>query len=80
MGFKTVDLRNALIGKTPGSEKISKDEPVFLLNLDELTELKAPYMDEEKTETCFRNISRTTGGIIVSEIPRLPSRTNPPQK
>ncbi|MFE4812780.1 FtsK/SpoIIIE domain-containing protein [Peribacillus simplex] len=51
MGFRTVDLRNAMIGETPGSEKISKDEPgKFLLNLDELTELQAPYLDEEKTE------------------------------
>jgi DNA segregation ATPase FtsK/SpoIIIE, S-DNA-T family len=51
MGFRTVDKRNALIGETPGSEKISKDEPgKFLLNLDELTELKAPYLDEEQTE------------------------------
>jgi DNA segregation ATPase FtsK/SpoIIIE, S-DNA-T family len=51
MGFRTVDKRNALIGETPGSEKISKEEPgKFLLNLDELTELKAPYLDEEQTE------------------------------
>ncbi|MFD0827089.1 FtsK/SpoIIIE domain-containing protein [Neobacillus sp. M.A.Huq-85] len=51
MGFRTVDKRNAMIGETPGSEKISKDEPgKFLLNLDELTELRAPYLDEEKTE------------------------------
>lgn len=51
MGFRTVDLRNAMIGETPGSEKISKEEPgKFLLNLDDLTELKAPYLDEDKTE------------------------------
>lgn len=49
MGFKTVDVRNAMIGETPGSEKI--DEPgKFLLNLNELVELKAPYLDEESTE------------------------------
>jgi DNA segregation ATPase FtsK/SpoIIIE, S-DNA-T family len=51
MGFRTVDKRNAMIGETPGSETISKDEPgKFLLNLDELTELKAPYLNEDKTE------------------------------
>lgn len=51
MGFRTVDLRNAMIGETPGSEKISKDEPgKFLLHLDELIELKSPYLNEEKTE------------------------------
>jgi DNA segregation ATPase FtsK/SpoIIIE, S-DNA-T family len=51
MGFRTVDKRNAMIGETPGSENISKDEPgKFLLNLDELTELRAPYLDEDKTE------------------------------
>ncbi|MGE6720189.1 FtsK/SpoIIIE domain-containing protein [Peribacillus frigoritolerans] len=56
MGFRTVDLRNAMIGETPGSEKISKDEPgKFLLNLDELTELKAPYLDEDKTEKILVN-------------------------
>jgi S-DNA-T family DNA segregation ATPase FtsK/SpoIIIE len=56
MGFRTVDLRNAMIGETPGSEKISKDEPgKFLLNLDELTELKAPYLDEDKTEKILAN-------------------------
>ncbi|MBT2615346.1 MULTISPECIES: FtsK/SpoIIIE domain-containing protein [unclassified Bacillus (in: firmicutes)] len=56
MGFRTVDLRNAMIGETPGSEKISKDEPgKFLLNLDELTELKAPYLDEDKTEKVLAN-------------------------
>ncbi|WP_170289661.1 FtsK/SpoIIIE domain-containing protein [Cytobacillus depressus] len=51
MGFRTVDKRNALIGETPGSEKISKDQPgTFLLNLDELAELRAPYLNEDKTE------------------------------
>jgi S-DNA-T family DNA segregation ATPase FtsK/SpoIIIE len=51
MGFRTVDKRNALIGETPGSELISKEHPgTFILNLDELTELRAPYLNEEKTE------------------------------
>ncbi|WP_026572517.1 FtsK/SpoIIIE domain-containing protein [Bacillus sp. UNC438CL73TsuS30] len=51
MGFRTVDKRNALIGETPGSETISKDVPgTFLLNLDELTELRAPFLNEDKTE------------------------------
>ncbi len=52
MGFRTVDKRNALIGETPGSEKISKEQPgTFLLNLKELTELRAPYLNEDQTET-----------------------------
>ncbi|WP_035742862.1 FtsK/SpoIIIE domain-containing protein [Parafrankia elaeagni] len=51
MGFRTVDLRNALMGETPGSEKISKDSPgTFLLNLDELIELQAPYLNEDEVE------------------------------
>ena len=56
MGFRTVDKRNALIGETPGSEKISKDQPgTFLLNLDELAELRAPYLNETKTEDILIN-------------------------
>jgi S-DNA-T family DNA segregation ATPase FtsK/SpoIIIE len=51
MGFRTVDKRNAMIGETPGSEKISKEQPgTFLLNLDELAELRAPFLNEDKTE------------------------------
>jgi DNA segregation ATPase FtsK/SpoIIIE, S-DNA-T family len=51
MGFRTVDKRNAMIGETPGSELISKEQPgTFLLNLDELIQLRSPYLDEEKTE------------------------------
>jgi DNA segregation ATPase FtsK/SpoIIIE, S-DNA-T family len=51
MGFRTVDKRNAMIGETPGSEKISKEQPgTFLLNLEELAELRAPFLNEEKTE------------------------------
>lgn len=51
MGFRTVDKRNAMIGETPGSEKISKEHPgTFLLNLDELAELRAPFINEDKTE------------------------------
>ncbi|MGE8079236.1 FtsK/SpoIIIE domain-containing protein [Peribacillus loiseleuriae] len=56
MGFRTVDKRNALIGETPGSEKISKEEPgKFLLNLEELVELKAPFLDEDETEKILVN-------------------------
>jgi DNA segregation ATPase FtsK/SpoIIIE, S-DNA-T family len=55
MGFRTVDKRNAMIGETPGSEKISKDQPgTFLLNLDELTELRAPFLNEDKTEKILK--------------------------
>ncbi|WP_042375277.1 FtsK/SpoIIIE domain-containing protein [Neobacillus jeddahensis] len=51
MGFRTVDLRNAMIGDTPGSEKISADEPgKFLLSLNELIELRAPYLSEDEVE------------------------------
>jgi S-DNA-T family DNA segregation ATPase FtsK/SpoIIIE len=51
MGFRTVDARNAKMGETPGSEKISKDEPgKFLLNHNDLVELKAPYISEEHAE------------------------------
>lgn len=51
MGFRTVDVRNAMIGDTPGSEKIKKDEKgKFLLRYDELVELKAPFLDEQQTE------------------------------
>ncbi|WP_404351630.1 AAA family ATPase [Sutcliffiella horikoshii] len=51
MGFRTVDLRNALMGETPGAEQISKDQPgKFILNRDELTELRAPYLDEDAVE------------------------------
>lgn len=51
MGFRTVDKRNAMIGETPGSELISKEYPgTFLLSLDELIELRSPYLNEEQTE------------------------------
>jgi S-DNA-T family DNA segregation ATPase FtsK/SpoIIIE len=51
MGFRTVDKRNAQMGETPGSEKISKSEPgKFLLNHDDLTELQAPYISEDHAE------------------------------
>jgi S-DNA-T family DNA segregation ATPase FtsK/SpoIIIE len=55
MGFRTVDKRNAMIGETPGSEKISKDQPgTFLLNLDELAELRAPFLNEDKTDKILK--------------------------
>jgi DNA segregation ATPase FtsK/SpoIIIE, S-DNA-T family len=55
MGFRTVDKRNAMIGETPGSEKISKEQPgTFLLNLDELAELRAPFLNEDKTEEILK--------------------------
>jgi DNA segregation ATPase FtsK/SpoIIIE, S-DNA-T family len=51
MGFRTVDLRNAMMGETPGSEKISVDTPGrFLLRLDDLIELQAPYVTEDIAE------------------------------
>ncbi|MBD7939636.1 DNA translocase FtsK [Cytobacillus sp. Sa5YUA1] len=51
MGFRTTDLSNSRIIGTPGSEKISKETPGrFLIKRDELTELQAPYLTEEKAE------------------------------
>ena len=84
MGFRTVDLRNAMIGETPGSERISKDEPgKFLLNLDELTELQAPYLDEAKTESIvakfrsadWRNHSFKRGDVTTSQAKAATSNT-----
>lgn len=49
MGFRTTDLANSRIIGTPGSERISKKTPGrFLIKRDELTELQAPYLSEEK--------------------------------
>ncbi len=63
MGFRTVDLRNALMGETPGSEKISKDSPgTFLLNLDELKELQAPYLNEDEVEKILEPYKSVRGG------------------
>lgn len=51
MGFRTTDLSNSRIIGTPGSEKIRKQTPGrFLLKRDEMTELQAPYLEEEKAE------------------------------
>jgi len=51
MGFRTTDASNSKIIGTPGSEKISKEIPGrFLIKRDELTELQAPYLTEEKAE------------------------------
>lgn len=55
MGFRTVDLRNAMIGETPGSEKISLDTPGrFLLRLDDLIELQAPHVTEDIAEKILK--------------------------
>ncbi|MEK3856575.1 FtsK/SpoIIIE domain-containing protein [Cytobacillus sp. FSL H8-0458] len=63
MGFRTVDLRNALMGETPGSEKINKDSPgTFLLNLDELRELQAPYLNEDEVEKILEPYKSIRGG------------------
>jgi S-DNA-T family DNA segregation ATPase FtsK/SpoIIIE len=60
MGFRTVDKRNAMIGETPGSEKISKDQPgTFLLNLDELAELRSPFLNEDKTEEILKTYKKS---------------------
>lgn len=51
MGFRTTDFSNSKIIGTPGSEKIKKETPGrFLIKRDELTELQAPYLTEEKAE------------------------------
>jgi S-DNA-T family DNA segregation ATPase FtsK/SpoIIIE len=53
MGFRTVDKRNAMIGETLGSETIPKKgyEGTFYLKLDDLEQLRAPYLDEAQTES-----------------------------
>jgi DNA segregation ATPase FtsK/SpoIIIE, S-DNA-T family len=51
MGFRTTDASNSKIIGTPGSERISKATPGrFLIKRDELTELQAPYLTEEKAD------------------------------
>jgi S-DNA-T family DNA segregation ATPase FtsK/SpoIIIE len=51
MGFRTTDASNSKIIGTPGSEKISKKTPGrFLYKLDDITELQAPYLTEEKAD------------------------------
>lgn len=52
MGFRTVDKRNALIGETPGSETIPKTgyEGTFFLKMDDLEQIRAPFLDEKKTD------------------------------
>jgi DNA segregation ATPase FtsK/SpoIIIE, S-DNA-T family len=51
MGFRTTDASNSKIIGTPGSERISKGTPGrFLIKRDELTELQAPYLTEEKAD------------------------------
>lgn len=55
MGFRTTDFSNSRIIGTPGSEKISKEIPGrFLIKRDELTELQAPYLTEEKAEKILK--------------------------
>jgi DNA segregation ATPase FtsK/SpoIIIE, S-DNA-T family len=50
-GFRTTDASNSKIIGTPGSERISKATPGrLLIKRDELTELQAPYLTEEKAE------------------------------
>jgi len=51
MGFRTTDFTNSKIIGTPGSEKISRETPGrFLIKRDELTELQAPYLDEDEAD------------------------------
>ncbi|MDR4928913.1 hypothetical protein [Peribacillus simplex] len=43
-----------MIGETQGNEKIKKEQPgKFLLKLNELTEIQAPYLDEDNVEKLF---------------------------
>jgi len=50
-GFRTTDASNSKIIGTPGSERISKATPGrFLIKRDELSELQAPYLTEDKAE------------------------------
>ena len=51
MGFRTTDASNSKIIGTPGSERMSKETPGrFLIKRDDITELQAPYLTEEKAE------------------------------
>ncbi|MBT2722335.1 FtsK/SpoIIIE domain-containing protein [Bacillus sp. ISL-46] len=51
MGFRTTDASNSKIIGTPGSERISKKIPGrFLIKRDDISELQAPYLTEEKAE------------------------------
>jgi S-DNA-T family DNA segregation ATPase FtsK/SpoIIIE len=51
MGFRTTDASNSKIIGTPSSERISKTTPGrFLIKRDELTELQAPHLTEEKAD------------------------------
>ena len=61
MGFRTTDASNSKIIGTPGSEKISKETPGrFLCKRDELTELQAPYLTEERADAILARY-RTAG-------------------
>lgn len=53
MGFRTVDKRNAMIGETLGSETIPKKgyEGTFFWKMDDLEQIRSPYLNEEQTET-----------------------------
>lgn len=52
MGFSTTDFSNSKIIGTPGSEKIRKEtQGRFLIKRDEITELQAPYLSEEESES-----------------------------
>lgn len=53
--YKENQIRgNAMIGETQGNEKIKKEQPgKFLLKLNELTEIQAPYLDEDNVEKLF---------------------------
>jgi S-DNA-T family DNA segregation ATPase FtsK/SpoIIIE len=51
MGFRTTDASNSKIIGTPGSEKISKETPGrFLMKIDDITELQAPYLTDKKAD------------------------------
>jgi DNA segregation ATPase FtsK/SpoIIIE, S-DNA-T family len=55
MGFRTIDLSNAKIIGTPGSEKISRSTPGrFILKRDTLDEIQSPYLTEDKAEKILR--------------------------
>ncbi|MCM3454383.1 FtsK/SpoIIIE domain-containing protein [Heyndrickxia oleronia] len=60
MGFRTVDRRNAMIGETPGSETIPKKgyEGTFFLKMDELEQLRSPYLDEDQTENLISKFKK----------------------
>jgi DNA segregation ATPase FtsK/SpoIIIE, S-DNA-T family len=60
MGFRTVDATNSKMIGTPGSDKISRETPGrFVLKRDNLDEIQAPYLHEDKAEEILKAYKST---------------------